>query len=64
MTDPSPEWMRISIQVPMDDGARMLDYISLAWGFKEVDWCIMGRDKDNARVDYGPCEPLTRKPPD
>lgn len=62
--DPAPDWMHISIQVPLDDGISILRYIEFAWGFKQVDWCIMGRDKDNARIDYDPCEPLTKKPLD
>lgn len=60
---PAPDWMQITIQAPPLVAEAVLLYLRQFHGFKDVDWCVMGRDQDNSRVDYDPCEPLTSKPP-
>lgn len=71
MTDPftedfpdlAPDWMQVTVRVPMDVGTEIVQYLRNAHRFYDVDWCVMGRDEDNARVDFDPCAPLTQKPP-
>lgn len=62
--EPTPDWMQVTIQAPPEVGEHILMVLRTLHRFNEVDWCVMGRDEDNARVDYAPCPPLTRKPLD
>ena len=52
------EWMRISVEIPADEGRALLLVLREKLGFKDVDWCVMMRP-DFAKVDYDPCPPRT-----
>lgn len=61
---PAPGWMQVTIQAPPEVGNAVLLLLEEDYNFKDVDWCCLGRDEDNARIDYAPSAPLTKKPPD
>lgn len=61
---PDSDWMQVTIQAPPEVGNAVLLLLEEDYNFKDVDWCVMGRDEDNSMVDFAPCAPLTRKPPD
>jgi hypothetical protein len=52
------DWIHVTIEVPADDGAAIIEMLKTKANFRDVDWCEMQRP-DFARVSYGPCPPRT-----
>ena len=52
------DWTQITFEVPPEETQKILEFAKTL-GFKEIDWCVMQREKDFARVDYAPCDPST-----
>lgn len=57
MSEPD-DWMHLSIEMPAEDGAALLNLLRDKLGFTDVDWCELQR-ADRARVGWGPSEPRT-----
>jgi hypothetical protein len=60
-TPAAADWTNISITIPPADAEPILRFLREEHGFRDVDWCVMQRDADCARVDYDPVPPLTSR---
>lgn len=57
-----PDWMEITIRVPIDEGQRILQYLRGVHRFEDIDWCVLRRTHPGAglaEVEFGPCPPIT-----
>lgn len=60
--EPDEGWMQVTLEAPAEVGSDVIRYLEEKHGFKDVDWCLLGRDADNSKLDFSPCAALTEKP--
>lgn len=61
----TPDWMEITIRVPLNLGQTILTYLRGVHQFVDIDWCVLRRTRvphshgGLAEVEFGPCPPIT-----
>lgn len=57
-----PDWMQVTVVAPREVGLAVREFLTREFGFQDIapiDWCVLERREDYARVDYGPASPIT-----
>jgi hypothetical protein len=62
LTEPPEDWMQVTVVAPAGVASALLAFLQVEHDFVDIapiDWCVLERRQDYARVDYAPCPPTT-----